>query len=1323
MMTNESHHDGDSFSEEALGRLNRVCDEFTKALRANEKCHLEDYLTPATNDDERRWLFRHLLHEEVHYRREIGDPINAEGYYDEFRSYRNLIDQVILSCGDQTKIWTPGSGQPEKDESAISRIGNYEIVRELGRGGMGTVYEAIQLSSGRHIALKLLAQGEGELLHLFMHEFRLLVELSHDNLVRLYDLEDVNGKRFFTMELIKGEDFLKFVRPSEKLNVDRLRSAVTQLAQAVKVLHDRGIVHCDLKPQNVLVTFEDLPRVIVLDFGLAIELNHQSEVSQRIAGTIVYMAPEQWARADVPNVTWDMYAIGVMIFQAITGTPPFVGPLAKVLHDKQTMDLPALPETPNVPKDIVTLCERLLSRDPATRANLADIARTFHAEATPPELPQIHLEGLPLIEREKDLSALRDGLRAARGIDEPTTMFISALSGEGKSALVECFLAPLRDDERLTVISARCYERESVPFKSMENLIDKLCSFLRSLSDVEAALLVPRDISLLARIFPVMRRVKVIADAPATKISGLNKQEVKHRAWAALRTLVRAIADHSQVILFIDDLQWGDADSASVLFEMLRPPDAPAVLFLGAYRSDQVETSPFLNMWNSEKRKHDVAFEHRDVCLGPLNNDECYELVKQLSNEEVAKHHAPEFAREAVGNPMLLIELVDSMLRADGSFHFLPLHTMLAQKLTRLCSESDRLLEVLAVAGQAILLEELCQTAGHDSVPQLIIDGMQKSRLVRLSGSNDRRLADTYHDRIREVVLEQMEPGPRAATHRKLATLIEQNQEGEDHAVDPNPRVYDLAYHFDKAGDKQKARIYALRAAGQARGQFAFEVAAEQYAIAVRNIDNASEAVRFRIAEEYGETLMLSGHYQEALAQLEGVESLSDNLADQARICAIQGEISFKQGRLVRSSQTYESALRKLRTRVPKTSWGFRIALLREALVQSVHSALGKKRKPRPTNATASLTVRLLSRLQYPFWFQSTVKCLWAHMAAMNRAERDAPEFLAFNYAVHAIAMSMIGWHKRGLRYADKALELRHQLGDVWLQGHSLAYKGLGLYSAGRYHEALECLATAKDLYVKTGDLWEENLAAYHAACCHYRLGNHAQAINEARQTFEVAVRMGEDAMAHYAIDVWSKAAQGDLPFDQLKRELSPLQEDIQSTCQLHQAEGNWHLFHDRTQEALESFRRAFRLAKDNVVVNFHTVPALPSYVRALRLRADAEQSGDNSFSRKTRRRSLRLSKWACRLTRLFPPEHPSSLRELSLLLAQRGRKPRALRKALKYATKSRAAADKQQAKFESAQSLLLCGQIGLDLDLANAKDLISQAESMLDSIKRPSFL
>ena len=240
-----------------------------------------------------------------------------------------------------------------------------------------------------------------------------------------------------------------------------------------------------------------------------------------------------------------------------------------------------------------------------------------------------------------------------------------------------------------------------------------------------------------------------------------------------------------------------------------------------------------------------------------------------------------------------------------------------------------------------------------------------------------------------------------------------------------------------------------------------------------------------------------------------------------------------------------------------------------------------------------------------------------------------------------------------------------------------------------------------------------KKLKLYHAACCHYRLGEHEQAISEAQQTFDVAVRIGEDAMAHYAIDVWSKAAQGDLPFNQLKRQFRPLPEDIQSTCQLHQAEGNWHLYHNRTQEALESFNLAFRLAKDNVVVNFHTVPALTSYVRALRLRGDAEQSGDNSFSRKTRRRSLRRSKWACRLTRFFPPEHPSSLRELSLLLAQRGRK----RKALKYARKSCAAADKQGAKFEYAQSLFLCGQIGRDLDLANAEDLISQAESMLDSI------
>src|SRR5262249_31624227 len=146
---------------------------------------------------------------------------------------------------------------------------------------------------------------------------------------------------------------------------------------------------------------------------------------------------------------------------------------------------------------------------------------------------------------------------------------------------------PLRADRRLAVMSGRCYDRESVPFKALDSLIDALGSYLRSQPETEAALLMPDDIGLLAQVFPVLQRVEVVARAGDSRLAGLDEQQVRQRAFRALRSLLKRISRHSLIVWFIDDLQWGDADSAEALFEVFRPPEAPAVLFLGAYRSDE----------------------------------------------------------------------------------------------------------------------------------------------------------------------------------------------------------------------------------------------------------------------------------------------------------------------------------------------------------------------------------------------------------------------------------------------------------------------------------------------------------------------------------------------------------------------------------------------------------------------------------------------------------------------------------------------------------------------------------------------------------------
>ena len=155
----------------------------------------------------------------------------------------------------------------------------------------------------------------------------------------------------------------------------------------------------------------------------------------------------------------------------------------------------------------------------------------------------------------------------------------------------------------MAVMAGRCYDRESVPFKALDSLIDSLAAYLRALPETDAALLMPDDIGVLSRVFPVLQRVKIVARESRAPLTNLDDQQLRQRAFGALRSLLTRISRRCPIVWFIDGLQWGDADSAEALFEVLRPPAAPSVLLLGTYRSDETEGSAFLKMWKQLQRK------------------------------------------------------------------------------------------------------------------------------------------------------------------------------------------------------------------------------------------------------------------------------------------------------------------------------------------------------------------------------------------------------------------------------------------------------------------------------------------------------------------------------------------------------------------------------------------------------------------------------------------------------------------------------------------------------------------------------------------------
>ena len=462
---------------------------------------------------------------EVDQRRRHKESPTADEYLRRFPDHARYIRQAFV---ESVSLATEDATDPGRTISAArpaaSRLGDYELIAKLGQGAFGVVWKARHLRQGHTVALKTLPlehlerrpggedsrdvhREEGDRLHFFKREFRTLADINHPNLIGLHSLECDAGQWFFTMDLVEGVDFLSYIRPHGELDEMRLRSSLAQLVSGVMALHGHHIVHRDLKPSNVLVN--EAGKIKILDFGLVVELREHAGTVSRIAGTPQYMAPEQ-AAGHAPTTAADWYAVGTMLYESLVGQRPYqADSWPQMLQLKQKEDPRALSDQPGVPADLADLCMHLLAREPQQRPDALAIAKAL---STPVSVAASSAAtgSQRLIGRESQLAALQTSLDTLRQQPEPQILFISGRSGEGKTSLAEQFLEPLRKQPRLTVLSGRCYDRESVPFKAIDNLIDALCIHLRSLPGEDVALMLPDDIGFLTHLFPGMLRVDVI---------------------------------------------------------------------------------------------------------------------------------------------------------------------------------------------------------------------------------------------------------------------------------------------------------------------------------------------------------------------------------------------------------------------------------------------------------------------------------------------------------------------------------------------------------------------------------------------------------------------------------------------------------------------------------------------------------------------------------------------------------------------------------------------------------------------------------------------
>lgn len=927
--------------------IQQLCRDFRRKLRSGQVVRIEDYLT-RVDENSRGMLFQNLLHIDIEYQRRQGDEPSSDAYIRRFPDHAGLVRQAFF---ESTLMTVNPDVETPADEDTVMfgalparRLGDYELLRELGRGGFGVVYEARHLKRGDVVALKTLPlpqnernapQDDAERLHRFRREFRSLCDINHPNLVGMQSLE-VDGRQwFFTMDVVDGGDFLQYVRPDGRLNEDRLRAVLQQLVTGIVALHRRGIVHRDLKPGNVFVGSDG--HVTIMDFGLVAELQRQtnqtmSMMSQQFAGTPRYAAPEQ--TRGIRSAASDWYAIGVMLYEAVTGKPPFAGSHVEVVVNKQTQDAPLLTGRKDVPEDLAELVDQLLRRDPDDRPEDSVLERTFGLVEDSVSYDSVDSHGSSLtadastvlIGRETQLAQLKQAQARLVQTRDPSAVFIRGRSGEGKTALANRFLDTVRLSDEMVVLSGRCYDRESVPFKAIDCLIDALVSYLRSRPQDEVRALLPDDIPLLTRLFPVLRRVEPITALSAGRVSRVDSRQVRNRAFAALRELLTSIGHSTPVILFVDDLQWGDADSASAVAEIVAPPEAPAVMLLGSFRSDEAEDSPFLNEWNSGE----IVIRQSTIDVSALTRQQSAALLSArlgVAVEEISAH-VDQVWQSAQGNPYFLEQLLEGFDPRTGTFTEVPLRDLIGQRLARLPAEASALLDTVAVAGQAVSLTEVgALTCGMERAYGTV-SHMRNERLVRLIGSDDEQLVDTWHDKVRETVLAAMPDDERLRLHIQFGERLQQQAELSPEAVlefleqDPllaqsgppdSDRVFDLAFHFHAAEDP-RAFAYLFLAGELSFRAYASEDALESLSQVLGCCaPDVSQPLRFRLHERLGRTHQRLRHFDLAVSDFNRALEYAGSSLQRAHVYSCIGEVHVGRTEYREALENFDCALSALR--------------------------------------------------------------------------------------------------------------------------------------------------------------------------------------------------------------------------------------------------------------------------------------------------------------------------------------------------------------------------------------------------------------------------
>jgi hypothetical protein len=707
----------------------------------------------------------------------------------------------------------------------------YRLDEEIGRGGMGVVFRGWDSDLERQVAVKILGAHVqvGDARERLFREARAAAALSHPHVVAVHDVGEHQHMPYLVMELVEGPSLKE--RTPETL--EETIELATQLCEALAHAHEHGLVHRDLKPANVLLAdISGRPLVKLVDLGLAVR-ERAVRITREggITGTVNYMAPEQALGKKIDGRT-DLYALGVMLYEFTTGRLPFDGdnPLAVLSQHLHAPVVPPRTYRADIPDHIEAAILRLLAKDPDDRfATAKEVAAVLtqspEAAAVPaPAGVSAALGGLVrgrMVGRDTEIAALRRSW-SETALGRGGMVLVSGEPGSGKTRLAR-ELVDYACITGGTMLSGGCYELEAatpyLPF------VEALRSWVHSSTDDELREAVGDSGAELARLAPELEsRIGPFPGRPE-----LSASEQRLRLYDGVARCLFHLGEPSGVLLFIDDLQWADQASLSLLHYLVRLAGRERLLILGCYRDTDLDRShplsEALDLWNRERAAVRVH-------LGRLGLDGTSAMLTVLLGDEcISEAFCADIHRETEGNPFFIEEVVKTLVneeqivcecgewrRREQDGHLvLPqgVKAAIGRRLDHVSEPTAEVLRTAAILGKTFEYSALAAVAEQSE--DELLDALDEAVAAQLLETGAGEAVAFTHDKIREVLYHELNPIRRRRLHSRVAEGLEALRERGGRVA-----VEDLAHHFMAGGCLDKGFDYAMQAAADAATLFAY---------------------------------------------------------------------------------------------------------------------------------------------------------------------------------------------------------------------------------------------------------------------------------------------------------------------------------------------------------------------------------------------------------------------------------------------------------------------------------------------------------------------